>query len=172
MSKTNDNIKYKGNPTVVEGECLREGQRAPSFVLSNEELRDVTLEDLSGKKLVISVVPSLDTPVCAKQTQRFGDEAKKAAGNVVMMTVSRDLPFAQKRWCDEHGVKGIVPLSDYKYRTFGRAFGVEMPETGLLARAVFVVDEDGLLRYVQYVDDIANEPDYQPVLDVLEQMSG
>ena len=119
---------------------------------------------------MISSVPSLDTPVCDAQTRRFNEEATSLGDDVVVLTISMDLPFAQKRWCGAAGVDKVVVLSDYRSGEFGRAFGVLIKELRLLARAVFVVDRDGTVRYIQIVDEITNEPDYDAALAAVKQL--
>ena len=163
----NSGIRFKGRPVSVKGRGLRPGDMAPSFELTDGNLEDLRSESLHGKPIVLSTVPSLDTPVCAAQTERFNSEAKKLSGDTVILTVSRDLPFAQTRWCREHSVEGVRTASDHKHRSFGEAYGVEMPDLGLLARAVFVIDRSGRLVHVEYVQEITREPDYDRALDAL-----
>lgn len=164
MAKSNERITMKGNPLRVEGPCIEEGQVAPQFTLTGTDMIDVTSGAFTGKVVVIVAVPSLDTPVCAIETKRFNSEATSLSEDVVVLAVSRDLPFAMKRWCGAEGVERVVPLSDYKHRTFGKAFGVDLPDIGLLARAVFVIDRSGKVAHVDYVSEIAEEPDYAAVM--------
>src|SRR5690606_39247815 len=121
---------------------------------------DTSNKDYEGKVLVISVIPSIDTPVCQVQTKRFNEEVSKLSGNVCVLTVSRDLPFAQKRWCAAEGIDQVICASDYKYRTFGKAFGVDIENIGLLTRALFVVSPEGKISYVDYVSEVGDEPNY------------
>lgn len=167
MNKSNQNILFRGNKLKVMGEGLVEGQAMPSFTLTANDLSDLSSKSFAGKTLVISVVPSLDTPTCSIQTKRFNQEAEKLSSDVVILTVSMDLPFAQKRWCGAEGATKVVTASDYKHRGFGESFGVYMPDLGLLARAVFVVDKQGKITHVEYVADMSQEPDYQSVLQKL-----
>jgi thiol peroxidase len=164
MAKNNDRITMKGNPLKVEGRCVEEGMPAPQFTLTGLDMADVTSGSLAGKVVILVAVPSLDTPVCAIETKRFNQEATSVSSDVVIACVSRDLPFAMKRWCGAEGVERVLALSDHKYRTFGKAYGVELPDLGLLARAVFVLDKAGKVAYVEYVPEIADEPDYPAVL--------
>ena len=164
MSKRNDSVTFKGQKLTLRGAALREGARAPQFVLSAKDLSDLRSESFSGKVLIISVVPSLDTPVCSLQTKRFNNAAMELADNVAILTVSMDLPFAQQRWCGAEGVQRLTVASDYKYRGFGADYGVYIEELGLLSRAVFVIDVDGKLAHVEYVEEVTNEPDYGAAL--------
>jgi thiol peroxidase len=120
---------------------------------------------------VISSVPSLDTPVCDLETRRFNEEAGKFSEDIVFLTISMDLPFAQKRWCGSAGVERVITLSDHRDASFGTAYGVLMKEVRLLARAVFVVDKEGTIRYIQLVSEIAKEPDYAPVLEAIKKLT-
>ena len=154
---------FKGSPLTLVGNELRSGDRLPPFRVTGVDLNDITEKTFSGSTLIISSVPSIDTPVCAAETRRFNQEASSLA-SVKILTVSLDLPFAQKRWCGAEGVENVIMGSDYKHRSFGEAFGTCIQELGLLSRAVFVADGNGVLRYVQYVPEVAEEPDYEPVL--------
>ncbi len=164
MAKNNERITMKGNPLRVEGACIEEGQVAPQFTLTGTDMADVSSANYAGKVVVVVAVPSLDTPVCAIETKRFNSEATSMSQDIVVLAVSRDLPFAMKRWCGAEGVERVIPLSDYKHRTFGKAFGVDLPDLGLLARAVFVIDKGGKIAHVEYVSEIAEEPDYAAVM--------
>ena len=168
MAKSNEVITMKGNPLKVEGKCLEEGMSCPAFTLTGNDMSDVTNATLQGKVVVFLSIPSVDTPVCAVETKRFNQEAASLSEDVVIAAVSRDLPFAQKRWCAAEGVSKVVTLSDYKYRSFGKAFGVELPDLALLARAVFVVNKKGDVTYVDYVTEVADEPDYAAALTAIK----
>ncbi len=156
-------VTMKGSPLTLTGQEPRVGDPAPDFETINTDLKPVKLSDHKGRVVIVSSVPSLDTPVCDMETRRFNVEAAKHPG-VVILTVSMDLPFAQKRWCGAAGVDKVVTLSDHRAAAFGMAYGVLIKELRLLARAVFVVDKAGVLRYVQLVKEIAQEPDYDAVL--------
>lgn len=169
MAKTNEKITMKGNPLKVEGRCVEEGVPAPSFKLTAADMSDVTNTSYAGKVLVLVSIPSIDTPVCAIETKRFNQEAASLSKDVVVASVSRDLPFALKRWCAAEGVERVVTLSDYKYRSFGHEFGVELPDLGLLARALFIVDKTGKVVYVDYVTEVAEEPDYAAALEAVRR---
>ena len=168
MAKSNTIITMRGTPKSVEGNSVVEGAALPAFTLSGVDLADVTNASFAGKVLVLVVIPSIDTPVCAVETKRFNQEASALSEDVVIASVSRDLPFALKRWCAAEGVSRVVSLSDYKHRTFGKAFGVELPELGILARAVFVADKHGKVVHVDYVTEIAEEPDYAAALNAVK----
>jgi thiol peroxidase len=164
MAKSNETITMKGAPLKVEGRCVEEGMPVPNFTLTGADMADVTSATYAGKVVVYLTIPSIDTPVCAIETKRFNQEASKLGGDVVVASVSRDLPFALKRWCAAEGASNVVTLSDYKYRSFGKAFGIDLSDLGLLARAVFVTDKAGKVVYVDYVTEIAEEPNYEAVL--------
>lgn len=170
MAKSNEKITMKGNALKVEGRCIEEGMQLPAFKLTGADLSDVTNAHFSGKVLVLVAIPSIDTPVCATETRRFNQEATTLSDDVVIVTVSRDLPFALKRWCAAEGIQRVVTLSDYKYRTFGKEFGVELPDLGILARAVFVANKRGEIVYVDYVSEVASEPDYEAAIKAVKQV--
>jgi len=147
---------------------VKVGDMAPDAALVANDLSEVKLSSFKGKKVIISVVPSLDTPVCDLQTKRFNQEASKL-GDVVVVTVSKDLPFAQKRWCAAAGATAVKTLSDYR-GNFGEIYGVLIKGLNLLARAIFVVDTTGKVRYVQLVKEVASEPDYEAVLKAVRSL--
>jgi thiol peroxidase len=157
-------VTMKGNPVTLVGNEVRVGDRAPDFVVVDNGLKPVGLSAYRGKVVVISSVPSLDTAVCDAETRRFNTEASTQGADVVVLTISMDLPFAQKRWCGAAGVDRVVTLSDYQTASFGEAYGVLIKGLKLLARAVFVVDRGGVVRYVQLVREIGTEPDYEAVV--------
>ena len=154
----------KGNPLTLLGNEVKAGDRAPDFVALDTSLSPVRFSSFRGKVCILSSVPSLDTPVCDLETRRFNEEAGKLGEDVVFLTVSMDLPFAQKRWCGAAGVTRVKTLSDHRDASFGMAYGVLTKELRLLARAVFVVDRQGTIRYVQLVKEVSSEPDYDAVL--------
>ena len=158
----------KGNPLTLLGTEVKVGDMAPDATLVANDLSEVKLSSFKGKKVIISVVPSLDTPVCDLQTKRFNQEASKL-GDVVVVTVSKDLPFAQKRWCAAAGATAVKTLSDYR-SNFGETYGVLLKGLNLLARAIFVVDAAGKVRYVQLVKEVASEPDYEAVLKAVRSL--
>lgn len=157
-------ITFKGNAMTLVGHQVKIGQKAPDFKLTANDLSEVTLKNFAGKVRIISVVPSVDTPVCDLQTKRFNDEAGKLGDKVQVITVSMDLPFAQKRWCGATGAAKIQLLSDYKDHSFGVAYGLRIKELGLLARAVFVVSADDQITYAEYVNEVTAHPNYDAAI--------
>lgn len=155
--------QFIGKEVTIIGSPLQVGQVAPDFRLMAPDLTHKTLADFDGKKKVISVVPSVDTGICDTQTRRFNQELSDLEGTVVI-TVSVDLPFAQKRWCGAAGLEDAVTLSDYYDHSFGKAYGLLMEEWNLLARAVFVLDETNTIRYVDYLENVNEHPDYDAAL--------
>ncbi|MEO0514531.1 MAG: thiol peroxidase [Planctomycetota bacterium] len=154
----------KGNPMTLLGDELKVGDTAPDFSLKANDMSDKSLADYAGKVKLISVVPSLDTPVCDTETRKFNEAAGDLGDGVVVLTVSVDTPMAQKRWCGAAGVENVECLSDFKDHSFGPAYGVRIKEVGLLARQIFVVDADNKITYTQLVGEVADEPDYDAAL--------
>lgn len=171
MSEYPGAVTMKGNPLTLIGHLPEVGQAAPDFEVLDNNLAPVKLSSFRGKICVIASVPSLDTPVCDIETRRFNTEAAKLDPNVVILTISMDLPFAQKRWCGAAGIDKVITLSDHRNARFGESFGVLIKELRLLGRAVFVVDRDGIVRLVQLVKEITEEPDYAAVLKAVQQLS-
>jgi thiol peroxidase len=162
------NITFKGNPVTLLGNEVKAGDKAPNFSVLANDLSPVTLDDSKGSVRLISVVPSLDTGVCDAQTRRFNEEAGKL-DNVKILTVSVDLPFAQKRWCGANGIESVQTLSDHRDLSFGEAYGVAIQELRLLARAVFVVDSNDQVTYAEYVSEATNHPDYEAAIEAAKQ---
>lgn len=157
-------VTFLGSPLTAMGPEMKAGQAAPSFTVLSNELKEVTLSDSAGKVRLISVVPSLDTPVCDMQTRRFNQEASIFGEAVVVLTISMDLPFAQKRWCGAAGVDRVQTLSDHRDAAFGLSYGTLIKELRLESRAIFVVDANDKIRYVEYVKEISSHPDYDAAL--------
>src|SRR5438128_9645063 len=153
----------RGNPFTLIGPELKPGEKAPDFKLVDNGLKDVTLADTGKNVRIISVVPSLDTPVCDAQTKRFNEEAAKLPA-VDIVTVSMDLPFAQKRWCGAFGVDRIKMLSDHRSGSFGEAYGTLIKDLRIESRAIFVLDKDNIIRHVEYVKEVADHPNYDVAL--------
>lgn len=162
------NITFKGSSVTLEGNEVKVGDNAPDFNLTGNDLGNVTLKDTSGKRIFVAV-PSIDTQVCDREIRRFNEEASKLEG-VSIYVVSVDLPFAQTRWCGAAGVDKVTTLSDYKDRDFGKNYGVYIKELGLLARAIFVVDENNKVTYVEYCSEVGNDPDYDKALDAVKSL--
>ncbi len=168
MSRT---VTLKGNPLPVAGPELKAGDKAPEFTAVDMTLKPVTLADTGKTVRIFSVVPSLDTPVCDAQTKRFNDELAKMPG-VDVYTVSVDLPFAQKRWCNNFAVDRVKMLSDHKDASFGRSWGTLIEDLRIESRAIFVVDRDNVIRYAEYVKEVGDHPDYDPALRTARTLTG
>jgi thiol peroxidase len=170
MEKRSGAITMKGNPLTLVGRELKVGDSAPEFELLDNDLSPVKFSSFRGKICVICSVPSLDTPVCDMETRRFNEEAAKLGKDVQIITISMDLPFAQKRWCGAAGVDRLITLSDHREEGFGNAYGVLVKELRLLARSVFVVDREGVIRFIQLVKELTEEPDYEAVLNAVNKL--
>lgn len=155
-------VNFKGNPVTLQGHHIEIGERVPDFNAVNGELETINSSSFQGKRIFVSV-PSLDTPVCDKEVRHFNEEVTKYKGATIYV-ISMDLPFAQKRWCGGAGIENIITLSDYKERSFGQNFGTYIEELGLLTRAVFVVDENDVVIYVEYCEEATEEPNYEAIL--------
>ncbi len=160
----------KGNPLTLLGEPLQTGRQAPDFEVLANDLSVVKSTDMKGRVCIICSVPSLDTSVCDTETRKFNERAVKLGDDVAVWVISMDLPFAQKRWCGAAGADAVKTLSDHRDASFGKAFGVLIKELRLLARAVFVLDKEGVIRYVQIVKEVADEPDYDAALKATKEL--
>ncbi|EEH98826.1 thiol peroxidase [Clostridium tertium] len=156
-------VKFQGSPITLEGNTLSVGDKLPDFSVTTNDLGEFTLKDTNGVRVFLTV-PSIDTPVCDMEVKRFNKEVDSLDG-VTCYTVSMDLPFAQARWCGSEGVEKVKTLSDYKDRSFAKATGTYAKELGLLTRASFVVDSNGVVTFVEYLDEITSEPSYDKVLE-------
>ncbi len=163
-------VTMKGNPITLLGKEITVGQAAPEATLVANDLSEVKLSSFQGTPVVLSVVPSLDTGICDLQTKRFSKEAANLGGKVKILTISMDLPFAQKRWCGAAGVSNVQTLSDYRFASFGEAYGVLIKGLRLLTRAIFVIDSTGKVQYKQLVAEVATEPNYDAVLQALKNI--
>ena len=164
-------ITFKGKPITLVGTQVQVGDKSPDFEVIATDLSPVNGTEFHGKVCIFSAVPSLDTSVCSTETRRFNDEARKLGPEVAVATISMDLPFAQKRWANEHKVDQLKLLSDHRQASFGQAFGVLIQDMRLLARAVFVIDRDGTVRYIQLVEDVTHEPDYDSAISAARQLA-
>lgn len=162
--------KMGGNPVTLLGPKLEIGKKAPDFTVLDNSQSPKQLKDFAGKKILLSVVPSLDTSVCDTQTRKFNEAASGFGKDVVILTISMDLPFAQKRWCGGAGVDRVITLSDHKDASFGTAYGLLIEEKRLLNRAVITVDTSGVVRYIEVVQDNGNHPDYEKALAALKEL--
>ncbi|CCH48090.1 thiol peroxidase [Pseudodesulfovibrio piezophilus] len=172
MSERNGVATFQGDPLTLIGPEIKVGDTAPDFVLAGNDMSSASLADFAGKVLIIASVPSLDTPVCDMETRRFNTEAAALGDDVTILTVSMDLPFAQARWCGAAGVDAVKTLSDHKDASFGEGWGTLVKELRLLTRAVFVVDKEGKVAYVEYLPEITDEPDYGAALDAAKALVG
>jgi thiol peroxidase len=163
-------ITMKGKPLTLVGQEVSVGGKAPEFVAIDNALNPIPWSSFQGKTVVLSSVPSLDTPVCDLETRRFNEEASRLSPEIIFLTISMDLPFAQRRWCGAAGVTRVQTLSDHREASFGLAYGVLIKELRLLARAVFIVDRAGIIRYIQLVPEVAQEPDYPAVIQALKKI--
>ncbi|MBL0941567.1 MAG: thiol peroxidase [Alphaproteobacteria bacterium] len=163
-------VTYKGDKMITVGTLPRVVENAPPFYLTGENLEELSLESLKGKKVILNIFPSLDTPVCAMSVRRFNQEASSLK-NTVVLCISADLPFAQKRFCTTENLTNVIPLSSFRFPKFGYDYGVTIqdgPLAGLLSRAVVVLDEEGKIIYTQLVSEIKDEPDYAAALAALK----
>ena len=162
------NVTFKNNPVTLVGDEVKAGDKAPNFTVLANDLSEVSLKDYEGQVKLISVIPSIDTGVCDAQTRRFNEEAAKL-DNVTVLTISMDLPFAQKRWCGAKGIDNVDTLSDHRDAYFGEAFGVLIKEMRLLTRSVFVVNSDDEVVYAEYVPEATDHPDYDAAIEAAKE---
>ncbi len=170
MEDTKATVTFEGNPLTLTGDQPKVGEPAPDFEVLGNDLSAVKLSDLLGKICVICTVPSLDTPVCDTEVRKFNESATSLGDDVAVLAISMDLPFAQQRWCGAAGVKNVQTLSDHRNAEFGNGYGVLIEELRLLARAVFVVDREGVIRYIEIVEELTNEPDYEAALEAVSEV--
>lgn len=163
-------VTFKGGPLTLVGDEVRAGQKAGDFKALDLNLAEKSLADFNGKIKLIASVPSLDTPVCDMEIKRFNDEASKLSKDLVIIFISMDLPFAQKRFCQEFDINKIKTLSDHRDADFGVKFGVLIKELRLLARAIFILDKDDVVNYVEYVKELGNPPNYNAALKALMEI--
>ncbi|MGF7139330.1 thiol peroxidase [Roseimarinus sediminis] len=169
MSERKGLVTFAGKPVTLTGNAIKVGDKAPDFVAVNQALEEVSLSSFEGKTVVIAVYPSIDTGICQKQNHKF-NEIAGSMKDVVVLSVSLDLPFAHKRYCAAEGLNNIVTLSDYKEREFGNKYGYLIKELALLARGTVVVDQTGTVRLVEIVPEITTEPDYDATLKLLNEL--
>ncbi|MEO1173476.1 MAG: thiol peroxidase [Myxococcota bacterium] len=162
-------VTFQGNPLTLSGEPVEVGQRAPAATLTAGDMSPKSVGDWEGKVRIVNVVPSLDTPVCDTQTRTFNKHGSELGDDAVVLTVSRDLPFAQNRWCGAAGIERVHVLSDYNARSFGDEYGLTLKELGLLARAVLVIDKEGTVQYQEVVPEVTQEPNYEAALEVAKK---
>ena len=165
-----DIVKAHGNPVTLIGAELKAGDKAPDFTVLDGDLKEVRLKDYDGKIKVISVTPSLDTPVCDLQARRFNQEASKLPESVIVLNISMDLPFAISRFCTNAGIDKVKALSDHRDASFGTAYGVLIKELRLLARSIFIIDRNNVMRYIEIVPELTNPPDYDRALKEVNKL--
>jgi thiol peroxidase len=171
MNNTNKNLTFKNNPMPVEGAELKIGDKLPSFTVTGNDMSPITTGTFAGKPVIVSLIPSLDTPVCAIETARFNKEVNEFIGKASFVTISADLPFAQSRWCAAEGATNVVTASSYRNtKELGTSFGAYITAMGLLARSVFVADKNGIIQHVEYVKELAEEPQYEAVLKKVREL--
>lgn len=170
MEKNKNKVTFGGNPVTLVGTPIKEGDEAPDFTVLDNGLNPKKLSDYEGKVRILSVFPSVDTSVCSKQNKRFNQEAANLDSNMVILALSNDLPFALNRFCDAEGIDQVVTLSDHKDVDFGTKYGFLIEELRLLARGVVVVDQNNIVRYVEYVPEIGNEPNYDAALNAAKKL--
>lgn len=166
-----DVVTLKGNQVTLLGNEVKVGDKAPDFKALTHDLAEKSLVDFKGKVKLIASVPSLDTPICDLQIKRFNDEAAGVSKDVVIIFISVDLPFAQKRFCGQFDIKKVKTLSDHKDTSFGLNYGMLIKELRLLARAIFIIDKEDIVRYIQVVKEVSSPPDYEAALDALKKVS-
>jgi thiol peroxidase len=169
MTDTNNTVKFQGNPLTLVGNLPGVGDTAPDFEVLANDLSPLKLSEFKGKVVVICSVPSLDTPVCDTEVRKFNEQAASLGEDVVVLVISMDLPFAQTRWCGAAGIENVRTLSDHNQAQFGNAYGVLIKELRLLARTVFVVDKNGVISYIEVVEELTNEPDYEAALKATKE---
>lgn len=165
-------IKFKGNPLTLIGSEVKVGDRAPDFTVLDADLKEVRLGDFAGKIKIISVTPSLDTPVCDMQARRFNEEAAKLPEDVVVINISMDLPFAISRFCTLAGIDKVKAYSDHRDASFGKAYGVLIKELRLLARSIFIIDKEDTIKYIEIVPEMSNSPNYEAALETYKKIKG
>jgi len=166
------NVTVKGGAVTLLGEEMKAGHKAKDFKVLNNDLGEISLSSFKNKIKLIASVPSLDTPVCDLEIKRFNDEASKLSKDLVIIFISMDLPFAQKRFCQANEIKAVKTFSDHRDADFGQKFGVLIKELRLLARAIFIIDKNDVIKYVQVVPELTSPPDYDRALRALEEIVG
>lgn len=169
MKEDKTKVTFAGNPLTIVGEPIKVGDKAPDFTLLNGSLEPVQLSDYDGKIKVLAIYPSIDTGVCAAQNRRFNEEASKM-DDIVVLSISCDLPFAQGRFCAAEGLDKIIPLSDHKETEFGSKYGFLLKELRLLSRGTVVINKEGVVTFVEYVPEVTNEPNYDSALEAIKAL--
>ena len=170
MEKNNSKVTFKGNPVTLMGKETKVNDKAVDFTVLNNSLQEVKLSDFDGKVKILSLFPSIDTGVCSKQNHTFNKEAANLSDNIVILAISNDLPFALNRFCGAEGIDKIITLSDHKTLDFSSKYGFLIEELRLIARGVIVIDKNNIVRYVEYVPEIGQEPDYNTALQKAKEL--
>ncbi|MFO8053633.1 MAG: thiol peroxidase [Bacteroidales bacterium] len=170
MEKNKQKVTFGDNPVTLIGKAAKPGEQADDFTVVNADMQPVKLSDYEGKIKILSIAPSIDTPVCATQTRRFNQEAGKLNERIVILSLSADLPFALKRFCAAEGITNVDTLSDHKETDFGKKYGFLIEEFRLLARGIVIIDEKNTIRYVEYVPEIGEEPNYDKALEEVRKL--
>ena len=163
-------VTVSGNTVTLVGPELKVGDKAPAFIVLDKDLKEVSLKDFTGKIKLISVTPSLDTPVCDIQARRFNQTAAALPDDVIVLNISMDLPFAIARFCTNAGIDKIKVLSDHNYASFGNTYGVLIKELRLLARSIFIIDRDEIIKYIEIVPEITSHPDYEKAIEMVRKI--
>ena len=163
-------VTFGGNPLTLTGNEVKVGDKAPGFTVLDNALKEVKLSDFAGKVKIISVTPSLDTPVCDLQARTFNKEAQSLSDAAVILNISMDLPFAIARFCTSAGINNLRTLSDHRDASFGNAYGVLIKELRLLTRSIFLIDKSDVVRYIEIVPEITNQPDYSKALEAAKKL--
>lgn len=170
MKKNKQEVTFSGSSVTLLGEEAKVGNKAADFTVVDADMKPVKLSDYSGKIKILSVAPSIDTPVCANQTRRFNREATKLNDKISVLSISVDLPFALKRFCGAEGIDNVDTLSDHKETDFGLKYGFLIEGLRILARGIVIIDENDMIRYVEYVSEIGEEPDYEKALEEVRKL--
>lgn len=170
METNNMNVTFKGNPVQLLGKEVKVGDLAPDFTVAGNQLQPIKLSDFKGKVVILSVFPSLDTPVCAAQNRKFNEAASKLSDEIVILGISVDLPFAQARFCGAEGIDKVITASDYMHRDFALKYGFLIDGIFLLERGTVVIDKNGKVAFVEYCSEVTNEPNYEAALAVAKNL--
>ncbi|HRW62154.1 MAG TPA: thiol peroxidase [Bacteroidales bacterium] len=170
MEKNTSKVTFKGNPVTLLGKETKINDKAVDFTVLNNALQEVKLSDYEGKVKILSLFPSIDTGVCSKQTHTFNKEASNLSSDIVILAISNDLPFALNRFCGAEGINNLITLSDHKNLDFSTKYGFLIEELRLIARGVIVIDKQNVVKYVEYVKEIGEEPDYEAALKVAKSL--
>lgn len=171
MERNAQKVTFGGNPVTLLGESAKVGDKAKEFTLVNSDMKEVKLSNFEGKIKILSIAPSIDTPVCANQTRTFNKEATKLNDNIAVLSISVDLPFALKRFCAAEGIDNVETLSDHKETDFGLNYGFLIEEMRILARGIVIIDQNDQIQYVEYVPEIGDEPNYQKAMEAVRKLA-